>query len=143
MVADADVELIARMVREWNSGDVNALLEVFDPDVEIRPALRTFLTSTVYRGHDGVRTWFEETNKPWAELHAEPERFAKAGERTLVVIALRARVPGGRVDVDAEIAHVVTIRDGRIVRMDGYENPAAALAELGPTQTPLEGTAGV
>jgi ketosteroid isomerase-like protein len=143
MVADADVELIARMVREWNSGDVDALLEAFDPEVEIRPALRTFLASTVYRGHDGVRTWFEETNKPWAELHAEPERFAKADERTLVVIALRARVPGGRVDVDAEIAHVVTIRDGRIVRMDGYENPAAALAELGPAQTPLEGTAGV
>jgi ketosteroid isomerase-like protein len=143
MVADADVELIARMVREWNSGDVEALLEVFDPEVEVRPALRTFLAATVYRGHDGVRTWFEESNEPWAELHAEPERFAKDGERTLVVLALRARVPGGRVDVDAEIAHVVTIRDGRIVRLDGYENPATALAELGLEQTLQERTPGV
>jgi hypothetical protein len=44
-VADVDVELITRMLREWNSGGVEALLEVFDPEVEVRPALRAFLAS--------------------------------------------------------------------------------------------------
>jgi ketosteroid isomerase-like protein len=131
MVADADVELIARMIREWNSGDVDALLDVFDSEVEVRPALSTFLASMVYRGHDGVRSWYAETNEPWAELQAEPERFIDAGECTVVVISLHARVPGGTVDVDAEIAHVVTIRDGRIVRLDGYDEPDAALAAVG------------
>ena len=133
-VADADVELITRMLREWNSGDVEALLEVFDPEVEVRPALRTFLASTVYRGHDGVRTWFEETNEPWAELQAEPERFIGAAGRTVVVIALHARVPGGRVDVGGEIGHVVTIRDGKIVHLDGYDEPDAAIAAVGAAQ---------
>jgi ketosteroid isomerase-like protein len=130
-VADADVELITRMLGRWNRGDVEALLEVFDPEVEVRPALRTFLASTVYRGHDGVRTWFEETNEPWAQLQAEPERFIAAGGHTVVVVALHARVPGGRVDVGAEIAHVVTIRDGRIVKLDGYDQPEAALSAAG------------
>jgi len=133
-VADADIELITRMVHEWNSGDVEALLEVFDPEVEVRPALRTFLASTVYRGHEGVRTWFDETNEPWAELQAEPRRFIDAGERTVVVIALHARVPGGRVDVGAEIAHVVTIDDGRVVRLEGYDDADAALAAVGLAQ---------
>ena len=104
-VADADIQLISRMIHEWNSGDVEALLEVFDLEVEVRPALSTFLASMVYRGHDGVRSWYAETNEPWAELQAEPQRFIDAGERTVVVIALHARVPGGRVDVGAEIAH--------------------------------------
>jgi ketosteroid isomerase-like protein len=131
MVATADVELITRMLREWNSGDVESLLEVFDEEIEVRPALSTFLASMVYRGHEGVRTWYAETNEPWAELQAEPERFIDAGERTVVVIALNARVPGGRVDVGAEIAHVVTVRDGKIVRLDGYDQPDAALAAAG------------
>ena len=131
MAADADVELITRMLREWNSGDVNALLEVFDPEVEVHPALSTFMASMVYLGHDGVRTWFEETNEPWAELQAEPERFIDADERTVVVIALHARVPGGRVEVAAEIAHVVTVRDGRVVRLEGYDDAEAALAAVG------------
>jgi ketosteroid isomerase-like protein len=131
MAAEGDVELITRMLRGWNSGDVETLLEVFDRDVEVRPALRTFLASMVYRGHDGVRTWFEETNEPWAEMQAEPERFIDAGGRTVVVIALHARVPGGHVDVGARIAHVVTVRDGRIVQLDGYDDPDAALAAVG------------
>jgi ketosteroid isomerase-like protein len=129
--ADADVEVITRMLRGWNGGDVDALLEAFDPEVEVRPALRTFLASMVYRGHDGVRTWFEETNEPWAELQAEPQHFIDAGERTVVIIALHARVPGGHVDVAGEIAHVVTVRDGRIVRLEGYDDPDAALAAVG------------
>jgi uncharacterized protein len=134
MAGEADTELITRMLREWNSGDVEALLTTFDPDVEVRPALRTFLASTVYRGHDGVRAWFEETNEPWAELQAEPERFIDAGGCTVAVIALHARVPGGQVEVAARIAHVVTIRDGRIAQLDGYDDPDAALAAAGVAQ---------
>ena len=133
-VADADIQLISRMIHEWNSGDVEALLAVFDPEVEVRPALSAFLASMVYRGHDGVRSWYAETNEPWAELQAEPQRFIDAGERTVVVIALHARVPGGQVDVGAEIAHVVTIRDRRIVSLDGYDDADAALAAVGLAQ---------
>jgi ketosteroid isomerase-like protein len=127
----ADVELIKRMYRAWNSGDMAALIDVFDVKVEVRPALGAFLASTVYHGHDGVASWYEETYEPWAELHAEPKRFIDAGERTVVVAALRARVPGGRVDVEGEIAQVVKVRDGKIVRLDGYEESNAALAAVG------------
>ena len=130
-MSGADVELITRMYRAWNSGDMAALRDVFDADVEVRPALSAFLASTVYRGHDGVATWYEETYEPWAELHAEPQRFIEAGGRTVVVSALRARVPGGQVDVEGEIAQVVTVRDGKIVRLDGYEEPDEAFAAVG------------
>jgi ketosteroid isomerase-like protein len=127
----ADVELIKRMYRAWNSGDIVALVDAFAADVDVRPALGAFLASTVYRGHEGVAAWYEETYEPWAELYAEPQRFIDAGERTVVVAALRARVPGGQVDVEGEIAQVVTVRDGKIVRLDGYEEPEAAFAAVG------------
>jgi hypothetical protein len=126
-----EVAVMRRMYEAWGSGDVAALAEAFDPEVEVRPALSAFLTSTVYRGHEGIAAWYAETNEPWAVLRAVPRRFIEAGERMVVVVGLQARVPGGHVDVDAEIAHVVTIRDGRIVRLDGYEEPAAALEAAG------------
>jgi ketosteroid isomerase-like protein len=78
-----------------------------------------------------VATWYEETYEPWVELLAEPQRFIDAGERTVVVVALHARVPGGQVNVEGEIAQVVTVRGGRIVRLDGYEEPVAAFAAVG------------
>jgi ketosteroid isomerase-like protein len=131
IVSGSDADLITRMLHEWNEGDVEALTHVFDRDAEVRPALSTFLASMVYRGHEGIRTWYEETNEPWAQLQAEAERFIEAGDRTVVIVALHARVPGGEVDVAARIAHVVTVRDGRIVRLDGYDEPDKALAAVG------------
>jgi ketosteroid isomerase-like protein len=130
-MSQANVKIITRMYRAWNSGDMDALRDVFDAEVEVRPALSTFLASTVYRGHDGVAAWYAETFEPWAQMTAEPERFVDAGERTVVVVGLHARVPGGEVDLDAEIAHVVTIRDDRIVKLDGYDAPEAALSAMG------------
>src|SRR5436190_10504047 len=131
VVRRSDADLITRMLHEWNEGDVDALLEVFDPEVEVRPALSTFLASMVYRGHEGVRTWYVETNEPWAQLQADAERIIEAGDRTIVIVALHARVPGGEIDVAARIAHVVTVRDGRIVRLDGYDEPDKALVAVG------------
>jgi ketosteroid isomerase-like protein len=131
IVKGSDADLITRMLDEWNGGDLDALLQVFDPEVEVRPALSTFMASMVYRGHEGVREWYAETNEPWAQLQAEAERFVEAGDRTVVIVALHARVSGSEIDVAARIAHVVTVRDGRIVRLDGYDEPDKALAAVG------------
>jgi ketosteroid isomerase-like protein len=130
-MSEENVEVIARMYRAWNSGDMDALAAVFDSEVEVRPALSTFLESSVYRGHEGVSAWYAETYEPWAEMTAEPQRYVDAGERMVVVVGLHARVPGGGVDLNGEIAHVLTIRDGRIVKLDGYDTPEAALNAVG------------
>jgi len=130
-MSQANQEIIKRMYRAWNSGDMDALAEVFDAEVEVRPALRTFLASSVYRGHDGVAAWYAETYEPLAEMTVEPQRFIDACERTVVVAGLHARVPGGEADLEGEIAHVVTIRDDKIVKLDGYDAPEAALSGVG------------
>ena len=36
--------------------------------------------------------------------------------------------------MDAEIGRVATIRNGRIVKLDGYDEPAAALRAVGLEQ---------
>lgn len=130
-MSQAGVDTLRRFYELWNSGDVDGLVELFDVDAEVRPALSAFLASTVYRGRHGVAAWYAETNEPWADLGVEPKRFLDAGERVLGVVRLIARSPGAHVDVETQIAHIATVRDGLIVRLDGYEEPSAALADLG------------
>ena len=130
-MSQADVELMRRMYEAWGQGDADAVVDLFDPDSEVRPAFGVVLSSTVYRGREGVAAWYAETYEPWSELRAEPLRFVAAGERMVVVVGLHARVPGGQVELEAEIAHVVTIRDGKILRLDGYDEPHAALSAVG------------
>ena len=45
-----------------------------------------------------------------------------------------SRVSGGNVDLEGEIAQVVTIRDGKNVRLDGYDQTEAALSAVGLEQ---------
>jgi ketosteroid isomerase-like protein len=130
-MSDADVDTLRRFYELWNSGDVEELTKLFDVDAQVRPALSAFLASTLYRGRDGVAAWYAETNEPWAEMSVEPKRVTEVGERVLGVVRLTARAPGARVGVETEIAHIAAIRKGLILRLDGYEEPAAALEELG------------
>ena len=130
-MSEAGVETLRRFYELWNSGDLEALTELFDLEAEVRPALSTFLASTTYRGRTGVADWYAETNEPWADLCVEPKRFLDVGEQVLGIVRLVARSPGAHVDVETQIAHVATVRDGLIVRLDGYEEPSAALAAVG------------
>jgi ketosteroid isomerase-like protein len=129
--ANADVETLRRFYELWNSGDADALTELFDADAQVRPALSAFLATTLYRGRDGIAAWYAETNEPWTDLIVEPKQIIAAGERVLGVVRLTARSPGAHVDVETEIAHIATMRKGLIFRLDGYEEPSAALEELG------------
>jgi ketosteroid isomerase-like protein len=129
-MSHADVDTLRRFYELWNSGDVDALTELFDVDAQVRPALSAFLATTIYRGRQGVAAWYAETNEPWADMSVEPKWLIDAGERVLGVVRLTARSPGAQVDVATEIAHIATIRRGLIVRLDGYEEPSAAYDAL-------------
>jgi ketosteroid isomerase-like protein len=133
-VSNADVETIRRFYELWNGGDVDALMELFDVDAQVRPALSAFLPTTLYRGRDEVAAWYEETNEPWADLCVEPKHVIGVGDRVLGIVRLTARSPGAHVDVETEIAHIATMRKGLIFRLDGYEERAAALQDLGVTE---------
>jgi hypothetical protein len=39
------------------------------------------------------------------------------------------------VDLDADIARVVTLRDGKTVKLDGYNHPGAAVSESSTSST--------
>jgi ketosteroid isomerase-like protein len=120
------VDTLRRFYELWNSGDVEALSELFDENAVVRPALSAFLASTIYRGRDGIAAWYAETNEPWTDLTVEPEEISNAGDQTLGIVRVIAHARGSTVDLETRIAHVAVVRSGRIVRLDGYEEPSEA-----------------
>lgn len=48
----------------------------------------------------------------------------------LIVADLHARSTTGGVPVDQQVAHVVTVRDGKVTRSESYSSPADALAAI-------------
>jgi ketosteroid isomerase-like protein len=84
-----------------------------------------------YRGHAGVRRWFEDWSSAWAEFSMEAEEMLDAGERVVAVLRLRTRGRESGVEVERQDAIVFEVRDGKIWRIDYYNNRQQALEAVG------------
>ena len=66
----------------------------------------------------------------WEETEIQPERFLDAGDRVLVFVRLRVRGRDG-IEIDQPWAHLITLRSGKVVRVQLYPDRAEALGAAG------------
>ena len=94
-MSEQNVELARRALEAYNAHDVEAFLAVFDPGIEFHSAFEA-VGGGVYRGHDGMRRFFEELVDAWGEdgLHLESEAYFDLGEHTLAFYVAHGRGRG-------------------------------------------------
>ena len=114
----------------WSARDLNSFVDIFSEDVELRPFLGRGLGGSVYRGHEGLRRWYEEANEEWEELVIEPLEFEEVGDQLMIVLRAIGRGRGSQVQVEAQIVHVARYRDGKFTRLDGFGDREGALEAL-------------
>jgi ketosteroid isomerase-like protein len=104
---------------------IDAAVEVHDPP--IGP------DSQVYRGHEGMRNALANVEQSFDEVHFEAEDIRDAGDDVVAFVRMRGRGKGSGIEVEARIAHLWTIRDGKGVRVRVLEREdaleAAGLSE--------------
>jgi ketosteroid isomerase-like protein len=104
-------------------------LDSMDADVEIYD--HDLPDAGVYRGHEGFLNWLADWSEPWSEFSMKSERWIDAGDQVLVVLRMTAKGKGSGVEVNRRDAMVYTVRDGKTVRLDYYNNEAEALEAAG------------
>src|SRR5438309_150664 len=130
--APAGVVIVRRAFERWANQDLPGFLELFDEACETRPHLGG-LEGGVYRGHEGVRRWFNDVYSDWTEFCPELRTFDELGDSLLVEGRIRARGRVSGVELDTAIWWRCTFRDGRILCMDAFREPGDAhrAAKLG------------
>ena len=113
-----------------NNEPSGAQLELFDGDCEVRPHLGG-LEGRVYRGHDGVRRWFDEVYADWTEFCPELRTFCEVEGSLLVAGSIRARARVSGVALDTPMWWRCTCRDGRLLCMDAFREPTDTHREAG------------
>jgi ketosteroid isomerase-like protein len=117
----------------WSRRDVDALFEVVHPSAEARPILGANIGVGVYRGHDGLRQWFKDLHQEWETFETRVTRIDDRGERALCTIQVHACGRASGVVIDAELYHLIEMRDGLIVRLDAFRDHQGALDALAAT----------
>jgi uncharacterized protein len=126
-MSQENVDLIRRGLEAFNSEDMERILAFVDPDFETVVSGELSAEPDTYRGHDGVRRYFESFRDAMDEIRFEPERFWDAGEAVVVALCLTARGRQTAIRVEQRIAQVWSIRDGRAIGVRTYASIAEAL----------------
>jgi ketosteroid isomerase-like protein len=110
-----NVELVRRSFEAMPASDIDALLRLYDRDVEFLPLTGTCVESGGYRGHEGVRAYFAEARDLWDVLEPEGDEYTDLSD--CVVVAGRCRVRGriSGAESHPRCAWVIGVRDGTIV----------------------------
>jgi ketosteroid isomerase-like protein len=125
---DDRVRCLTAVYTAISRGDVGVALEALplDPDVElIEPP--EFPEGGRHLGRDAAEQYFRRSRAAWEELDLIPEQFLDAGDRVVAFVRARGIPAGGGPEVEASFADVVTIVEGRLVRIEAYLDRADAL----------------
>ena len=132
-MSEENVETFKRALEAFNRGDIDAVLERFDPEVEWHTAA-DLPDSRVYRGHDGVAALLQEWVDLFEDFHVEAEQFIDRGDYLVVPLLLHGRVPGSA-ESDQEVTlrrtQVDKLREGRFVEVREYLTLEQALEAAG------------
>jgi ketosteroid isomerase-like protein len=111
--------------------DIDALLELYDPEIEFLPLTGTRVESGGYIGHEGVRAYFEEIGEVWEAMRPHVDDIRAVGDHVLLLGGCAVRGRGSGAESDSPMAWVVTVRGGKVVRHRGYPSRTEALEAVG------------
>jgi ketosteroid isomerase-like protein len=132
-VPDEPLELARVGFDAWSRGDLEALLTTLDEDVEfwtsgVFPGLEP-----VYRGHEGMRKFWDDFRSPWQSLRIMMDDIRERGDRIVALYRFEAVGRDG-LTLQREGANVITLRDGIAIRIDAHASWKTALEAVGLEQ---------
>jgi ketosteroid isomerase-like protein len=132
-MSQENLETFKRGIEAYNRGDIEAVLEEHDPEVEWHPVLQVLLggNATVYRGHEGVREFLRDTDDAFVELQIEVFDTRDLGDRLIATAQLRGRGKASGADTATPLSYLVDFRNGKVFRIWTFLDPAEALEAAG------------
>lgn len=121
--------MIRAAFEAWNTGDMDALHELYDPDAILR-APEGWPEPGPYVGREGVMRQFEQMRQTWDADTVQPiSDFIDAADR--VVVRFTWHGAGRGPEAGFEMTGVFTVRRGRIAIQEYFWDHAEALETLG------------
>jgi ketosteroid isomerase-like protein len=124
-----NVEIIGRLYRAMDARDLRGIEELAHAEAEWIPDSR--MGQGPIRGRANVINFFEERAEMFGELRTEVERLSEVDDRVLAFIRVSGRGGISGAGFEIRIAHLWTVRDGVVVRGEGYGDRSQALEAAG------------
>jgi ketosteroid isomerase-like protein len=134
-MSEENVEIVRGLLEAFASRDHERAFDVYDSDIEWDASRQglIFDTTTIYRGHDGVREYWRLWLSAWTDIEFEVEDILDGGEDVVALIRDQ-RQWGRHSGIETEVPPyglVFTFRGTKVIRWRAYPDQRSALKAAG------------
>jgi ketosteroid isomerase-like protein len=128
-----NIDIVKDGFEAFNDYGVDGILPFVHPDFEATTPPELASEPDTYRGHDGVRRWFDSFYEVMDGIRWDAHRFHEVGDRVVVEFTLRARGKTTGLDFGQDAVMVWELRDGKAIGLQLFPtlDEAMAAAEQG------------
>ena len=131
-MSQENVEIAERANAAFNRGDVDAALDRFAPDAELRDLLNAPDQSTTVKGVEAIRETWTLWIDAFDELRADIDEYFDAGNTVIGAVHWHGQGKTSGVSIDVHQFDAYEFRDGTITRVSlGFRSRAEALKAAG------------
>jgi ketosteroid isomerase-like protein len=130
-MSEQNVEIVRQVYLCVNQRRWDGMANLLDPAVAQYGTVGGLDEGTVVHGVSEIRQLYEREAEAWDRQRIHPERLIDAGNRVVVFQREFQRGRGSGLELEVETASVIDLRNGRVVRIQGYMDRAAALGAAG------------
>jgi ketosteroid isomerase-like protein len=128
-----DVAIVRGIYDAVARRDAAAAFVVYADDIvwDVSSSRRAVVMSSMYHGHEGVRRFWRDALSVFGEIDLHVEELIDAGAQVVAVINEREVGRSSGAPVNASHVAVWTLADGKVVRMQIFDDRADALEAIG------------
>lgn len=128
-----NVEIVRRGFTATMAEDWDTALATLDQDAELHDF--DIPDAGTYHGHEGWFAWLENWSEGWESWRVEEVEFRAAGlDGVIALFKMIAKGSGSGIEVERRDAIVYRLVNGKIVRMEYFNDQAKALHAAGLSQ---------
>jgi hypothetical protein len=130
-MSQENVDLVRRAHEAFNRRELAAFLAMHHTEVEFVPYEVAVQGGQPYRGHEGVRAWWEESLGVLPDLRSELDEVRDLGSRLFVRGHLSGQGAGSGASFKRPLWQAAECRDGLIAWWRAFGTEAEALEAAG------------
>ncbi|MGZ5312988.1 MAG: nuclear transport factor 2 family protein, partial [Solirubrobacterales bacterium] len=125
-MSQENVEVVRAGFAAHNRGDLDALVEIYDPEA----VFETLLLGT-HHGKEAIRRLYEENQTNQSGYTVDPVELIDAGDKVITVVQVGGAGPVSEIALEDQIAFIHTFKNGLVVREQAFRNRDEALDAAG------------
>lgn len=128
-MSQANVQAIQNLYAKAEQGDMQAALQMLDPDIVVHEQ-ESLPYGGTYNGYEGYQQLFTNLMGVWDDFKFNPQQFIDGGDYVIAIIQLQGRAKSTGKSLDMRMLELWQMRDGRGVDCVSLVYDTAKMLEL-------------